>query len=61
MRAAVNRRQRFCRQKSECESGFCSLWRRDWAVHLASLGLGFPIFKVGLIIVSVAMVTGRIR
>lgn len=58
MRPAVNRRQRFCRQKSECESWFCSLWRRDWTVHLASLGLGFPIFKVGLIIVSVAMVMG---
>lgn len=58
MRPADNRRQRFCRQKSECESWFCSLWRRDWTVHLTSLGLGFPIFKVGLIIVSVAMVTG---
>ena len=51
----------FCRQKSECESWFCSLWLRDWAVHLASLGLGFPICKVGLIIVSIARVTGRIQ
>ena len=61
MRPAVNRRQRFRRQKSECESWFCSLWLRDWAVHLPSLSLGFLIFKGGLIIVSVAMVTGRIR